>query len=267
LSEKTSPSKSLITRTAVDGDYVLSDFGNPNYKDRIDSVTVLSILVAFTIPLFVEGFKRYPDLDIAASYFLGATVLIFFMFYTVDYYEKIWSRWFSLPEDFGFFRIYSLVTGVIVIAAMTVHPEYWYIYISVLFLILSIKKYSTRKKYERAFRKEYPTNDDCDDDQKLCVFLLVQNMSRNFLILGFYASVPIAVALAFLLSAKIWPFKYSVFGRDISGDFLFLGLSIFYAGRLITFWYKKVRVLLKFMVEEVEKGNVRYYATENRKLL
>lgn len=257
-------------RYVEDGDYKLSDFGHPNYRDRIDSITILAILVAFTIPLFVEGFRHYADVDILVSYFCGATTLIFYMFYTVDYYDKIWSKWYSLPEDFGFFRIYSLVTGVVVIAAMTVWPQYWYVYLCALFGILTWKKISTKNKYEIAFRKTYPRNDACKTDeekQELCVFLLAQNMARNFKILGFYASGLVAITLAVLYWLEFTKVSYPVLGQTISCNILFSIVSIFYAGRLSTFWYKKIRVLLDFMVGEVKEGNVKYFLTENRKLL
>src|SRR5438128_1679678 len=92
---------------------------HPGRTERVDTATVLAILVAFNIPLFAEGFRHFTDLDKCASYFFGALTFVFFMLYMVDYYEKIWTRWFSLPSDTGFFRMYSLAAGSIIIGAMT----------------------------------------------------------------------------------------------------------------------------------------------------
>lgn len=176
-------------------EYSFSDFGKRQYRDIVDPVTILTILIAFTIPLFSKGFTS-SNIDIGVSYISGAIALIFFMLYMVDYYEKIWLDYYSLPTDISFFRIYCLVVGVIVISLMDSYPIWWSCYMSALFLVMSIKKYSTRRLYESALEKEFGKELNGLDQKYVCAYFLAQNMSTNFFVLGFLVSVFVSLVLA-----------------------------------------------------------------------
>ncbi len=235
----------------------------PRY-DKLDTTTILSILVAFTIPLFTDAFRHYADLTVATSFLFGALVLIFFMLYTVDYYEKIWVKWFALPNDFAFFRVYSLVTGVIVIALMNVVPQFWYWYISALFLLLSWKKYKTKNQYQKAFDAKYGSVNRCPHKVRKATYFLAENMSRNFRLYGFILSLPVSAALTL---AYYWPsaeLSVVVLGRSFSGNVVYIGTGSVYAAVLVGFWYKKVRGGINYMVEQVEAGNFEFFEKENR---
>jgi len=259
------------------------EFGRAEYRDRIDTNTILSILIAFTIPIFAEAFKHIRDLSMACSYFAGAVSLIFFMLYTVDYYEKIWIRWYSLPDDFSFFRVFSLFFGVIVIAAMNEFPQFWYWYLSLLFFVLTKKKYSIKNKYIKSFDAEFGSYTQCESTQMQCRYLLAENMAHNFWKWGLLLSIPVAILLTFLYIKNFVPIDLDVPEQlksglckipdvaprtetpcKITGNSLFIALSILYTAILAFFWLKKIRVGLSFMVTQVEKGSTDFFINENR---
>lgn len=244
-------------------EYGLKDFGAKANSEKVDTTTILAILVAFNIPLFTDAFRNFTDLEIFASLFFGALTLIFFMLYLVDYYEKIWVRWFSLPNDFIFFRVYSLVFGVVVIAVMNVFPQYWYWYLSALFLVMSLKKYSTRRRYMVAFNIAHKSFSQCGSDTDKAVCLLARNMSYNFLFYGFVLSVPAAVVLN---AAYIWggpEVAFSIGKLTFHGNASYVIGSALYCALLVGFWWRKIRSGLNYMVNAVEKGDFDFFDREN----
>jgi hypothetical protein len=242
----------------------LKEFGAEARSEKVDTTTILAILVAFNIPLFTEAFRKFTDLDVFASYFFGALTLIFFMLYLVDYYEKIWVRWFSLPDDFVFFRVYSLVLGVITIAIMNVFPEYWYWYLSILFLVMSLKKYSTRRQYMAAFDAAHGSFSQCKNKSDKAVCLLARNMSKNFFVYGFVYSIPVA---ALISAANHWGgqnIAFTVGKLPFHGNGYYIAASALWSLILCGFWLHKIRSELNYFVTAVEKGDFEFFDKVNK---
>ncbi|RYD94229.1 MAG: hypothetical protein EOP50_09840 [Sphingobacteriales bacterium] len=248
--------------------FKLEEFGlkpaaDGRVADKLDTTTILSILVAFNIPLFTEAFKNWSDLTVSTSYFFGALTLIFYMLYLTDYYEKVWTRWFSLPTDLGFFRVYSLVTGVIIIALMTVFPVIWFWYVTILISILTYKKYTTRWAYIEAFNIEYETVQQCTNNMDRAILALAENMSTNFLKYGVLLSL-----VASLLLSTVYHLdqgqQWSIQGVSFYGKPYFMLLSTAWSLVLVFFWYRKIRSGLSFIAREAERGNFEFFEEENR---
>lgn len=237
----------------------LEEFGKPEYKDPIVPVNMLMVLMGFSLLLFNNVFENSDDIIVFSSSLFGAIFLIGFMLYVSDYHEKIWEKYFSLPEDRMFFRFYGIITGIIVISAMNVAPEYWCWYIVILFFLMYFKKKSTKNSYEEAFYDRYGKISDCDSKIDIARLHLAGAFTTNFLLLGLGGSIVFAVFIEFLKHNTVISGAVSANGIT---DFIYS--AYFWANATYTlvfvgFWVWKIRTNLNSFVKALENENVEFF--------
>jgi hypothetical protein len=251
--------------------YSLKQFSLPEYSDPIVPVQIMMVMMGFTILLINGIFRSGADLVMTAVAVLsGVIYLISFMFYLTEYYEKLWEPYFLLPEDKLFFRLYSVLVGIVVISLMSKWPEYWALYMIALFLVMYFKKSNTKRKYHRAVNHEFGSYLECDKPKIKSCYVLVDTFTRNFFYLGIVFLLPfallMAMAAALVLYPKllIWLNGYFGFAISISeARAIYVGTSISVSLLTAVFWSKKLISGLQEMKSQIELGHYAYFESRD----
>lgn len=235
----------------------LSDFGLAKYRDSLVPVNILMVLMGFCILLFNRAVEFWGNSIRVSSVICGSVYMIAYMFYISEYYEKLWEPNFSLPFDKMFFRIYSLIIGVVIITFMHNFPEYWYFYTLFLMLILYVKKNNTRKCFQKAFNVDYPVFDECQDGVLKAKYLLCEDFTVNFLWWGVIFNAVYAIAL-FILYKNNPSDSVIIYGVEIFFNYYSI-VSFTLTIVIVSFWVKKVTSGIALMVEKINKGDYEYF--------
>lgn len=251
--------------------YSLKDFSLPEYRDPVVPVQIMMVMMGFTILLLNSAFSASGDRTLVFVALISAVpYLLSFMFYLTEYYEKLWEPYFLLPEDKLFFRFYSVLVGIVVIALMGNWPEYWPSYIIFLFVIMYLKKRKVRATYHAAVQNEYGSYEACSDDKVKSCYILVDTFTRNFASLGIIPLLPIAMLMsisALLISNAQWlswlntQTTFAISSADLRT--LYSTTSIIASLGTVVFWAGKINTGLIEMKSQIEMGHYAYFETRD----
>jgi len=239
--------------------YTLDDFGRPEYKDPIVPVNMLMVMMGFALLLFNDAIGHIANIIDFSSYFFGTIFLLGFMLYVADYHEKLWENYFSLPTDRMFFRLYGIFVGITVISLMHVYPNYWYVYVLVLFVLMYFKKRSTMKHFEDAFYDKFSKVVDCDCGHEKSRLYLSQAFTTNFLYAGVFLSIVFGVALQ---AAKIYVVDADKVIADSIFDYIlnpYFWICALYTLIFVSFWMWKIKSHLIRMATALKNGNAEFF--------
>lgn len=247
--------------------YSLSEFSRPEYTDPVVPVQILLVMMGFCVALLNQAdFSEISFSVKSISLVCGIIYIIAYMFYLTEYYEKLWAPYFLLPEDKLFFRIYSLLVGVVVISLMSKWPGYWSFYILALFLVMFDKKRRTRSVFHDAVISQFGSYENCSDGKIKSQFVLVDTFTWNFLYLGIITLVPFAVIMcgaAFFTDspdALIW--LNTKLATDIALENIYavnVGTNILVTLFTVAFWSSKITSGLRTMRDQIEEGYYEYF--------
>lgn len=188
------------------------------------------------------------------------------MFYMTEYYEKLWEKYYLLPHDKVYFRIYCVIVGVVVIALMPKYPEYWPAYVLILFFLMYLMKNKTRNYFTKAFIHRYSDYENCDDPKLKCQYVLVNTFTDNFLLLGVLLLIPFVVLMcgtAFLLqnseaiSSALLAHQY--YPNNLTLNLIFIGSNVLVTVGTCIFWYEKITTGLVKMQKQIEAGHYGFF--------
>ena len=196
----------------------------------------------------VDLFSTYSALEQLISYesqiaeawmFLtGSFVLICFLFYLAEYYEKIWVELFIQQKDKVFFRFYCILIGIYVILLKLV-PILWPLFFSFLVSIMIMKKWSTRKEIRFVIDDSRKTN--TISKRVDAIYTLADTMAYNFSVLG-------GISLVFIMSMTYLAFRFKVLWV--------LALCSLFSLLMCYFWLRKVQSGIDRIRLHVDEGNI-----------
>ena len=188
---------------------------------------------------FIEGLISYTSPIAEAWMFLiGSVVLICFLFYLAEYYEKIWVEFFIQHKDKVFFRFYCILIGIYVILLKLV-PVLWPLFFSFLVALMIKKKWSTRKEIRATIDANRSTN--TPSKRVEAIYVLADTMAYNFTVLGF-ASLVIFMATAYIA------FRYQLLWALILFSLFCISICLF--------WLRKVQSGIDRIRSHVEAGDI-----------
>ena len=267
LAKQLYPSNVETASRATQPTYKLCDFANPEYADSVVPVQMLMAIMVFTIIMLNQVFLHPGDgLIVSSALLFGSLYLISFMFYLTEYYKKLWEKYFLLPIDKLFFRFYCLLFGVVVIVLMPRWPEHWSLYVVILFTIMYWKKRRTRDYFQSAVKYEFGSYELCTDDVIRSKYILVETFTRNFLILGLIALLPLAITMSFIAlcvsNGDLLNTANTFSGSDFTNDELrwaYFLLNLFVTIPTFLFWSAKITTGLAQMRNQIEEGHYAYF--------
>jgi hypothetical protein len=236
-------------------EYALEDFGKSEYQDSLIPTNLLTILMGFSILLFNQAIVFKDSQYRVISVICGTMVLITYMFYLSEYYTLIWQPIYSLPNDTLFFRLYGLIIGIIIISLMFNFPEYWYLYLQLLFWVMWWKKRRTMKLFREAFLNKYTNFASCKDKLWKAKYVLAKTFTKNFFKYGVIVNVIYSIIL------------YLLFHYDSKFIIPNLGFAVTYFSLLtiaitilcLWLWIRKITSGLKYMVIKINEGDYKYF--------
>lgn len=249
---------------SIISDYRLKDFGRTEYRDPVVPVQILLILMGFTVALLnnVTSEAASDPLYFWATV-CGVVYLLSYMFYLTEYYDQIWQHFYLLPEDKLYCRVYSIGIALVVLSLMPHWPQYWPLYVTVMFLFLYRKKIKTRNAYRKAVALEYGRTDWCYEPITRARLELAEVFTRNFLTWGVGFFIPFATIL--VASAVMWDLSLSVAITEtivISPDvakWVYICGSFFITALTAYFWKEKVTRGLIEMRRKAEAGDHEFF--------
>jgi hypothetical protein len=254
-------------RTSKRPKYELSDFALAEYSDPVVPVQILMVMMGFAIILLNNLSELSMDkLVNNVALVSGVLYLIAFMFYLTEYYEKLWEPYFLLPEDKLFFRMYSVLVGIVVIVLMSKWPVYWSAYVVFLFYVLYLKKRKTRNLFHKAVDLKFGSYSSCDAGKIKCQYVLVDTFTRNFLHLGILALFPFMIVMCacgllindagmFAKFNGLWTYPFSM--SEIRA--IFIATSVITTTVTLVFWFAKITSGLREMRAQIEEGHYAYF--------
>lgn len=223
--------------------YDITDFGKEEYKDSLIPVQLLMILMGFSLLLYNRAVEMWPDYYAVVSVVCGATYLIGYMFYMMEYYERIWIDNYALPTDKTFFRIYVLAGGIIIITLMNNWPSYWYFYVLFLMLLMYQKKKDTCHHFQTAVRQKFGDREEDIAPPKLrALYVNAEVFTVNFRKWG--------VVFTILWSSALFYLDYS---KESLGAYV--GISVTITLVSVSFWISKIKFGLSDFAKKIEAGD------------
>lgn len=240
--------------------YRLNDFGRRQHRDLIPIVPVSGALLAAGAASFLSS-VRSPEFlhrqDKVGAWIAGYLMLSGFLYYLDAYYRLIWAPYFSLAEDVFFFRLYAGAFAL-AIALLAIAPEYWPLYVLILYILLFLRKQRTRNLFQRSFQQVYPDVRTCRKKSDLARLRLAEAFTRLWLRNGVVGAVAYSIILLILLRGD-----YRIGEIPIASHVLrpswFLLLSSVVVVLSLTVWMYKGSHHLSRMQRRVKDGDHKYF--------